>query len=209
MDKNIIPKWKRGNKSNLLTTPIEDGNILLATDTNELYVDIDGKRIPAGNNNIVELTQAEYDALPDSKLSNNVLYLIKDDIVTVLDTELDSSDAMPAVASRSVSVVQYDPIDISNYITTSQGIEVEKAYIENKCVVICLKCNSASSEIITSIDTTYAPRCIIGGNAVFDSISDRNKFIDARINSDGNIDIKFSNTLSDNVYISFVYPLKE
>ena len=208
MDKNIIPKWKRGNKSNLLTTPIEDGNILLATDTNELYVDIDGKRIPAGNNNIVELTQAEYDALPDSKLSNNVLYLIKDDTPAVLVTEPVSS-AMPVMGSNDVDLIQYDPVDISNYINTVPFMEVEKAYIENNCVVICLKCNYTSSEIITSIDSRYAPRCVIGGNAVFDSISDRNKFIDARINSDGNIDIKFSNTLSDNVYISFVYPLKE
>ena len=31
-----------------------------------------------GNADIIELTQAEYDALPDTKLTDNKMYLIKD-----------------------------------------------------------------------------------------------------------------------------------
>lgn len=40
-----------------------------------------------GSANIVELTQAEYDALPDSKLSDNVVYMIKD-ALSASDAEL-------------------------------------------------------------------------------------------------------------------------
>ena len=75
----IIPKWKRGNKSNINKTPITDGNVLVTTDTEEMYVDIDGKRLHVGRNNIVQCSQAEYDALPDTKLTDNKVYFIDDE----------------------------------------------------------------------------------------------------------------------------------
>ena len=43
--KAINPKWRRGVKNSLESTEIKDGNILITTDSGELFVDIDGKRI--------------------------------------------------------------------------------------------------------------------------------------------------------------------
>ena len=75
----IVPKWKRGNKANISKTPITDGNVLVTTDTEELYIDIDGKRLDISSKDKIKiLTQAEYDALPDTKLTDNRIYFISD-----------------------------------------------------------------------------------------------------------------------------------
>lgn len=41
----INPKWRRGLKSAVSSTAVKDGNILVTTDSGELFVDIDGNRI--------------------------------------------------------------------------------------------------------------------------------------------------------------------
>lgn len=45
MSERINPKWRRGIKESVNETEIKDGNILVTTDTGELFVDIDGKRV--------------------------------------------------------------------------------------------------------------------------------------------------------------------
>ena len=52
-----------------LTSPI-DGQVLTYDSTNNKWVNADGSTA-----NIVELTQAEYDALPSSKLSDDIVYM--------------------------------------------------------------------------------------------------------------------------------------
>ena len=73
---DIYPEWRRGIKSNLDNTPIEDGNILVTTDTEELYIDIDGKRLKVGSNSVITgYTKEQILAMTDPK---KALYLASD-----------------------------------------------------------------------------------------------------------------------------------
>lgn len=58
-----------------LTSP-SDGQVLKYDATNDEWVN--GAGGGGGNADIVHLTQAEYDALPDSKLSDNKVYMLED-----------------------------------------------------------------------------------------------------------------------------------
>ena len=72
---NIIkPKWRRGIKSSLDNTPITDGNILVTTDTEELYIDIDGKRVDVSRC-IIKNTKTELLLTENPK---NKIYFAKD-----------------------------------------------------------------------------------------------------------------------------------
>ena len=68
IDNEVYPEWKRGNKANISKTPITDGNVLVTTDTEELYIDIDGKRLHLTD--VIRLTESQILATtnPEKKL---------------------------------------------------------------------------------------------------------------------------------------------
>ena len=62
-------KWKRGTSANLGSLPISSGSMIITTDTNELYVDINSSRIFVGQVQIV-------DSLPTSNINTSRLYFL-------------------------------------------------------------------------------------------------------------------------------------
>lgn len=90
-----------------------------------------------GSANIVELTQAEYDALPDSKLSDDTMYLIKD-AISASDAEFTNVNGFF--------------IDVNNVITSGSYSSALSYTATEDCYVRVAIAESASSSSKAYID---------------------------------------------------------
>ena len=127
---------------NVTLTPQQDGTVQIDVGESGKVDDVlmNGNSIVqnkvASFNNYVELTQAEYDALPDSKYSDNILYAIKDagigiadDRYSVCDLIFENTDWSIASGTGDVShtytldkpIDDYDAILVTGFMFNSSN----------------------------------------------------------------------------------------
>lgn len=111
---------------------IEEGNILFDTTNKEILVDDDGVRESyggAGGTNIVDLTRAEYNLLPESKKTDGKMYCITDEDVYV------SANTVSLNIDGQTSNVQsgFDEIS-SNVDTINQKLDNISLYKKEKII---------------------------------------------------------------------------
>lgn len=95
-----------------------------------------GSETPVGSANIVELTQEEYDALDDGKLTDDTLYMIKDGIPSVLDNcVLLWENPNPSIAFDSQDIIlasdDYDILEIFFALSNASTSAISDRLIKN------------------------------------------------------------------------------